>query len=57
MNYIKFEAFAEVKIKARSVVRGFQEKVDPQRDSPTVAKESLKLMLAVAANEENFTTV
>ena len=56
MNYIKFEAFEEVKMKARSVVRGFQEKVDPQRDSPTVAKESRKLMLAVGANDEIFTT-
>ena len=47
----------KVKMKARLVVGGFQEKVDPQSDSHTVATESLKLMLVVAANEDNFTKV
>ena len=39
--------------KARLVVHGFQETVKPQSDSPTVSKESFKLLMAVAANE-NF---
>ena len=30
---------------------GFQEVDKPQSDSPTVAKESLKLLIALAANE------
>ena len=37
-------------------MRGFQETVNPQSDSPTVANESLKIMLAVSANE-GFTTI
>ena len=43
------------RIKARLVVRGFQEEEDPRSDSPTLAKESLKTMMAIAANEK-FTT-
>ena len=39
------------KLKARLCMRGFQENVNPQSDSPTIAKESLKVMLAVSANE------
>ena len=36
--------------KARLVARGFQEKEQPQSDSPTAAKESFKLLMALAAN-------
>ena len=36
--------------KARLVARGFQERLKPQSDSPTAAKESFKLLMAVAAN-------
>ena len=39
--------------KARLVARGFQEDHKPQADSPTAMKESIKVFLAVAANE-NF---
>ena len=39
--------------KARLLVHGFQETVKPQSDSPTVSKESFKLLMANAANE-NF---
>ena len=39
-------------IKARLVLRGFQEVVKPQSDSPTVAKESLKVLIALAVNED-----
>ena len=42
----------KTRIKARLVVRGFQEVEDPRSDSPTLANESLKLMLAICANEE-----
>ena len=37
--------------KGRLVARGFQETSPPQSDSPTMRRESLKLLLAVAANE------
>ena len=37
--------------KARLVARGFQEKEQLQSDSPTVAKESFKMLMAIAANE------
>ena len=37
--------------KARLVARGFQEKEQPQSDSPTVAKESFKMLMVIAANE------
>ena len=36
--------------KARLVDQGFQEHLDPQSDSPTVAKESFKLLMALAPN-------
>ena len=36
--------------KARLVVKGFLELEKPQSDSLTAAKESLKLLMAVAAN-------
>lgn len=39
------------KIKARWCMRGFQEEERPRSDSPTVSKESIKLLLSVAANE------
>ena len=38
------------KTKARLLARGFQESMKPQSDSPTVLKESLKILLAIAAN-------
>ena len=38
-------------VKARLVARGFQESNKPQADSPTALRESLKMFLAVAANE------
>ena len=41
------------KTKARLVARGFQETMEPQSDSPTVSKESFKILMAVAANS-NF---
>lgn len=37
--------------KARLVVQGFKEPSKPQSDSPTVSKESFKLLMVVAANE------
>ena len=36
--------------KARLVAKGFQESLKPQSDSPTAAKESFKMLVAVAAN-------
>ena len=42
----------KTQFKARLVVRGFQEKDKPQSDSPTVVKESLKLLIALAMNED-----
>ena len=39
------------KTKARLVVRGYQEEIKPQSDSPTVSKESFKMLMAVSANE------
>ena len=38
--------------KAQLVARGFQEREQPQSDSPTVAKESFKMLMAIAANEQ-----
>ena len=38
------------KCKARLVAQGFQEHLKPQSDSPTAAKESFKLLMAVSAN-------
>ena len=42
----------EGKFKARLVVRGFEEEVYPQSDSPTANRDSFKIYLALAANEE-----
>ena len=39
----------KVKVKARLVARGFQEKSNVQSDSPTVQKESLKIFLAMCS--------
>ena len=41
------------KTKARLVACGFQKTMKPQSDSPTVSKESFKMLMAVAAND-NF---
>ena len=41
----------KTKFKARWCLRGFQEPERPRSDSPTVSKESLKLLLTIAANE------
>ena len=42
----------EGKFKARLVVRGFEEEVYPQSDSPTANRDSFKTFLALAANEK-----
>ena len=39
-------------IKARFVTKGFQEKFSDQSDSPTASRESVKIFLAIAANEK-----
>ena len=39
--------------KARLVARGYQEGLKPQSDSPTASKDSFKILIAVAANN-NF---
>ena len=39
------------KIKARLCVRGYEKKINPQSDSPTAHKDSLKTFLSVVANE------
>ena len=44
----------KTKVKVRLVVRGFQEDKEPRaysQYSPMLAKESLKVMIAIAANE------
>ena len=38
--------------KARIVAKGFTEEIKPQSDSPTAMRESVKIFLSVAANEE-----
>ena len=38
--------------KARLVARRFQDPMKPQSDSPTVSKESFKMLMAIAANED-----
>ena len=35
------------------IARGFQDKIKPQSDSPTVSKESFKMLMAITANN-NF---
>ncbi|VDI35391.1 Hypothetical predicted protein [Mytilus galloprovincialis] len=42
----------ERKVKARLVVRGFEEENEVKSDSPTVHKESLRLFLAIASTSE-----
>ena len=39
------------RIKARLCVKGCQEEVDPRSDSPTAAKDSMKMFLTITANE------
>ena len=39
--------------KARLVARGFQEKEQPQSDSPTVAKESFKILMSKSFSSVN----
>ena len=41
----------KVDFKARLVIRGFKEKDEPRSDSPTAAKETHKIVTAIAANE------
>ena len=38
-------------IKARLVLKGFQEKECPRSDVPTISRDTWKLQLAIAANE------
>ena len=40
------------KVKARFVVKRCQEKLDPRSDSPTTSRDSFKLFLSLAANED-----
>ena len=42
----------KTEFKVRLVARGFQEIEKPQLDSPMVAKESLNLLIVVAANND-----
>ena len=42
---------ADKKVKARLVVRGFKEKVKVQLDSPTGIKDTLHMLLTVAATK------
>ncbi|VDI54554.1 Hypothetical predicted protein [Mytilus galloprovincialis] len=46
------EMNGERKVKARLVVRGFEEENEVKSDSPTVHKESLRLFLAIASTSE-----
>ena len=39
----------KTKVKALLVARGFKEALKPQSDSPTAAKESFKLLIALSA--------
>ena len=40
----------KLQYKPRLVAQGFQEHLKPQSDSPTAAKKSFKMLMAVAAN-------
>ena len=40
------------KTKASLVARGFQETMKPQSDSPTMSKESFKMLMAFSGNED-----
>ena len=42
----------KVRTKARLVVRGFQETEEHRSDSPTLSKESLKILISIATNED-----
>ena len=42
----------EDKFKARLVVRGFEEEIYPQSDSPTASKDSFKTFLTLSANQD-----
>ena len=42
----------KLQTKARLVARGFQETLKPQSDSPTVSKESFKILMAITANSD-----
>ena len=42
----------QTEYKARLVAWGFQETVKPQSDSPTISKESFKLLMVIAANND-----
>ena len=42
----------KLQTKARLVARGFQETLKPQSDSPTVSKESFKILMAISANSD-----
>ena len=42
----------KLQTKARLVARGFQETMKPQSDSPTVSKESFKILMAILANND-----
>ncbi|CAG2191491.1 unnamed protein product [Mytilus edulis] len=46
------EMNGERKVKARLVVRGFEEKYEVKSDLPTVHKESLRLFLSIASTSE-----
>ncbi|CAC5410126.1 unnamed protein product [Mytilus coruscus] len=46
------EMNGERKVKARLVVRGFEEENEVKSDSPTVHKESVRLFLAIASTSE-----
>ena len=53
-NYKRKEkAYGQKKnYKGRLVAKGFQEKEAPQSDSPIMLRESMKIFLSVAANED-----
>ena len=42
----------KLQTKARLVARGFQETMKLQSDSPTVSKESFKILMAISANSD-----
>ena len=41
----------QTKVRAKLVFRGVQEDKEPRADWPTLAKESLKVKMAIASNE------
>ena len=42
----------KLQTKARLVARGFQETMKPQSDSPTVSKESFKILMVISVNSD-----